>query len=335
MGLFGRFRTASLLAVLALATGGLAACGSDDDESGSGSASTQGASAETTPVKIGVVEFAGIAPTQLGIDKGIFKKHGIDATLVPGDNPAAISAQVLSGQLDVGFATTTYLATAAAKGAPLQAISGVDGIIDPEEAVSAIVVGEGSSIKSARDLTGKKVAVVALGSELDILTKKVVDDDGGDSSKVESVQIPFPQMQAALKAGRVDAIVTTEPFLSITKKEGGTVISEPEVEILPRGSVTAYTASKKFIDSKADVVERFQAAMQESLDYARANEDESLAAVAKVTGVSEQEAEGQALGVIYEPKLDRPSVDKMQDLLLEYKQIEKRLPLDQIVHQGA
>jgi NitT/TauT family transport system substrate-binding protein len=334
MGSFGRLRPACVLAVLAMAASVLTACGSDDDESG-GSAGTQGAAAEMTPIKIGVVEFAGIAPTQLGIDKGIFKKHGLDARLVPGDNPAAISAQVLSGQLDVGFATTTYLATAAAKGAPLQAIAGVDGIIDPEEAVSAIVVKDGSSIRSAKDLEGKRVAVVALGSELDVLTKKVVDEDGGDSSTVKSVQIPFPQMEAALKAGRVDAIVTTEPFLSISKKANGRVISEPEIEVLPEGSVTAYTASKRFIESKADVVERFQAAMQESLNYAKANPDESLAAVAKVTGVAEQEAEGQALGVIYEPKLDRPSVDEMQDLLLEYELIEKKLPLDDLVHSGA
>ena len=208
----GRLNLAALLVLLVATMLAFAACGSDDEDEGGAQAGE--ASAESTPVKLGIVEFTGIAPTQLGIDKGIFEKHGIDLELVPADNPAAISAQVLSGQLDLGFATTTYHATAAAKGAPLVAVSAVDGLINPDDAVSAIVVKDDSPIQSPKDLTGKKVAVVALGSELDVLMKKVTDDDGGDSSQVQSVQIPFPQMQAALAAGRVDAIVTTEPFMS-------------------------------------------------------------------------------------------------------------------------
>jgi NitT/TauT family transport system substrate-binding protein len=334
----GRLRHMGLLAVLlAAAMFALAACGSDDDDQGSGAAAGTAAEepATATPVKLGIVEFTGIAPTQLGIDKGIFEKHGIDLELVPADNPAAISAQVLSGQLDMGFATTTYHITAAAKGAPLVAVSAVDGVINPEQAVSAIVVKKDSSIRSPKDLTGKKVGVVALGSELDVLMKKVTDDDGGDSSKVQSVQIPFPQMQAALKAGRVDAIVTTEPFLSLSRKAGGRVISEPEVELLPNGSVTAYTASRNYIEQNREVVERFQAAMRESLEYAKANRDEALQAVAKVTGLDQEEAEGSALGTIYNPVLDRLSIEKMQDLLLEYELIPKKVPVDELVLEGA
>ncbi len=327
----GRFKQAGLLVVAVLTMFALAACGSDDEKSGAGGAQAAG----PAPVKLGIVEFTGIAPTQLGLDKGIFEKHGIDLELVPADTPAAITAQVLSGQLDMGFATTTFLATAAAKGAPLAAVSAVDGLINPEEAVSAIVVDEKSSIQSPKDLTGKKVAVVALGSELDVLMKKVTDDDGGDSSKVQSVQIPFPQMQAALSAGRVDAIVTTEPFLTLSRKAGARVISEPEVELLPNGSVTAYTASRKFIEQNEDVVKRFQAAMRESLEYAKAHSDEALQAVSKVTGLDAEEAEGQALGTIYEPLLDRPSIEQMQDLLLEYELIPEKVPMDELVLDGA
>ena len=332
MRLRGRITQAWVLGLLVVAMSVTTACGSDDEEP-SGSAGAE--ATETTDLKVGVVEFTGLAPVQLGMDKGIFEKHGLSLELVPADNPAAISGQVLSGQLDLGFTTTTFLLTAAAKGAPLQAVSAVDGLINPEEAVSAVVVREDSPIRSAKDLTGKTVGVVALGSALDILMKKAVDDDGGDSSKVKSVQIPFPQMQAALKAKRVDAIVTTEPFLTISEKAGGRVVSEPEVDILPNGSVTAFAASKQFIEQNGDVIERFQAAMRESLEYAKAHQDEALQAAAKVTGLSEEEAEGQALGTIYDPELDRPSIEKMQDLLVEYDAIPKKMPIEDVVLDGA
>ena len=113
------------------------------------------------------------------------------------------------------------------------------------------------------------------------------------------------------------------------------MISEPEVELLPNGSVTAYTASKQFIEENPDVVERFQAAMRESLDYAKAHNDEALLAVSKVTGLDAEEAKGQALGTIYDPALDRPSIEKMQELLLEYELIPEAVPMDQLVLEGA
>jgi NitT/TauT family transport system substrate-binding protein len=330
-------RLTSALALLAACALLLAACGSSDDDAGASSTntSTGAAGAGQKTVKLGYVAYTGIAPTQLGLDKGIFAKHGIKLQTSTADNPAAVAAQVLSGHLDAGFVTTTFLATAASKGAPLQAISAVDGLIDTKDAVSGIVVKKDSAIRSPKDLTGKKVAVVALGSELDLLMRVVVDRDGGDSKKVQAVQIPFPQMQAALKAGRVDAVVTTEPFFTTSKNAGGRVIAEPEVAVLPNGSVTAYVASKKYIASNADTVKAFAAAMAESLDYARAHEDEALGVIPKLTGLTADEVKGQALGTIYDPKLNVDSIEQLHKLLSQYGFIKKTTPIDDLVGASA
>jgi NitT/TauT family transport system substrate-binding protein len=324
-----------LTAACVLALGLLAACGSSDDGGSTSAASGTGASASGGGQKTVKLGYTGIAPTQLGVDKGIFAKHGIKLQTSEADNPAAVAAQVLSGHLDVGFVTTAFLATAASKGAPLQAISAVDGLIDPKDAVSGIVVKQDSPIRSPKDLAGKKVAVVALGSELDVLMHVVVDRDGGDSGKVQAVQIPFPQMQAALKSGRVDAIVTTEPFFSASKKAGGRVISQPEVDVLPNGSVTAYVASKKYIAQNPETVKAFAAAMAESLDYARAHKDEALSVIPKLTGLTPAEVQGSPLGTVYAPKLDVASIDQMQDLMLQYKVIDKKTPIDDLVGASA
>ena len=37
---------------------------------------------------------------------------------------------------------------------------------------------------------------------------------GGDPAKVKFVELPFPDMPAALQAGQVDAIFVVEPFLT-------------------------------------------------------------------------------------------------------------------------
>jgi hypothetical protein len=44
--------------------------------------------------------------------------------------------------------------------------------------------------------------------------------NGGDSSTVNFVEIPFPAMPAALETGRIDAASVAEPFIGVAKKNG-------------------------------------------------------------------------------------------------------------------
>lgn len=312
-----RSGAAALAAALATL---VAACGSSD----SGSSATSGASgsgsssAKTTTLKVSYVPYVGAAPFKLGIDKGFFSKQGLKIEDSEGVAPAPIMAQVLAGKLDVGFTTIPALVAAASNGAPLQAVSAVDGTIDAKKPSSAILVKSDSPIKSPKDLVGKKVGVVALQSELDVLLHEVVRRDGGDASKVQSVQVPFPEMTTALKAGRVDAVVNTEPFVTLAKGQGVKAIDYPEAEVVPDGSVTAFVSSKKFVSANPDVVKRFRAAMDESLQYAAAHPDEAAATMTKIADIKPALLKQINLGTQFTPTLDTASIDKFVALQKQF-----------------
>jgi NitT/TauT family transport system substrate-binding protein len=307
---------ALVAALAALAAG----CGSSDSGSSatSGAASDGSSSSKTTTLKVSYVPYVGAAPFKLGVEKGFFSKQGLDIEDSEGVAPAPIMAQVVAGKLDVGFTTIPALVAAASNGAPLQAISAFDGVIDAEKPVTAIMVKADSPIKGPKDLEGKKVGVVALQSELDVLLHEVVRRAGGDPSKVQSVQVPFPEMTTALKAGRVDAVVNTEPFVTLAKADGIKAINYPEAEVVPNGTVTAFVASKKFITGNADVVKRFQAAMKESLEYAGAHPDEAQAIMTKIADIKPDLLEKINLGTIFEPNVAPASIDKFVELQKQF-----------------
>lgn len=325
-----RFGIAVVCAAAALAIG---ACGDDDDSSGNGTTAEGG---ETTTLKVSYVPYVGAAPFILGIENGFFEERGLEIDDSQGPAPAPIMAQVVSGQLDIGFTTIPALISAVAGGAPLQAISPFDGIIDPESPQGAILVKEDSGIASPKDLEGKKVGVVALQSELDVLLHEVVRRDGGDPSQVESVQVPFPEMLAALKADRVDAVVDVEPFLTLAEREGGyEAISYPEVEVVPNQAVTAFVASTEFIEANPDTVEQFRAAMEESLDYAAENPEEAQATMTEVGEIEPDLLRDINLGLIFEPVLDEEAIEIFTTLMEDFGFVEDPPPASELLAQGG
>jgi NitT/TauT family transport system substrate-binding protein len=322
------FRIAAVLVTAALA---VTACGDDDDSPDEGGAGQGGA---TTTLKVSYVPYVGAAPFKLGIDNGFFEKRGLVIEDSEGPAPAPIMAQVTSGQLDIGFTTIPAQIAAVSGGAPLQAISAFDGIIDPDNPQGAILVKKGSGIESPKDLVGKKVGVVALQSELDVLLHEVVRRDGGDQTKVQSVQVPFPEMLAALKSDRVDAVVNVEPFLTMAEEEGGyEAISFPEVEVVPNRAVTAFVASKNFIEENPETVEKFKAAMEESLEYADSHPEEAKQTMVEVAGMEPELLEKINLGVIFDPTLDEESIEVFRELMQDFGYVEDPPPASDLLAQ--
>jgi NitT/TauT family transport system substrate-binding protein len=310
-------RRSLVIAVLcAAAVLAIGACGDDDDDSGGGGGAT-------TTLSVSYVPYVGAAPFILGIEQGFFEERGLEIEDKQGPAPAPIMAQVVSGQLDIGFTTIPALIAAVDGGAPLQAIAPFDGIIDPDSPQVAILVKEDSGIASPADLEGKSVGVVALESELDVLLHEVVRRDGGDPAQVESVQVPFPEMLAALKADRVDAVVNTEPFVTLSLQEPGIeAISHPEVEVVPNSAVTAFVASSDFIADNPETVEQFRAAMEESLDYAAAHPEEAQQTMVEVAEIEPDLLKEINLGVIFEPVLDEESIENFRTLMADFGFVE-------------
>ena len=153
-------RTAIALGAALSVTMALTACGGSD--SGGSSASSGG----VTKVSVGVIPIVDVAPLYLGIQKGFFAKAGLEVSAKPAQGGAAIVPAVISGENQFGFSNVVSLLTARDKGLPLVSIAaGVSSTGDPADDVNAVLVGKGSTLKTAKDLEDRKIAVNSLNNK--------------------------------------------------------------------------------------------------------------------------------------------------------------------------
>src|SRR5215218_7125165 len=184
------------LVVLALALGAIA-CGGDDDGGGGGG------EGETASVDVGTLPIASAAPLFLGREKGFFRQEGIEVRPQLTEGGAEVAAGVQSGSFDFGYAGVIPIVIAKAQGLPIQIVSTTDDQLkDPEDADVITVARGDSGIRTAKDLEGATVGVNSLKGVAEVVIRASIDKDGGDPSNVELLEVPFPEMVAALESER-------------------------------------------------------------------------------------------------------------------------------------
>jgi NitT/TauT family transport system substrate-binding protein len=241
-----------------------------------------------TKVSVGVIPIIDVAPVYLGKQKGFFSGRGIDLTLVPEQAGSAIVKGVLDKKYEFGFSNVTSLIAADADGAPLKAVaSGVASTGRPGRDFSAVVVPDGSPIRTAKDLAGKRVAVNALKNLGDTTVRQSVRKAGGDPSGLRFEAMPFSAMPTALQNGQVDAAWVVEPQLSEAITMGAQVVASNYVDTAPDLTVAMYFTGTALIAGDPDLVKRFTAAVVESLRYADTHPDDVRAIVGTYTPISD------------------------------------------------
>src|SRR5437868_11020594 len=77
-----------------------------------------------TKIQIGCTATSDCASAMVAVDEGIFKKHGLDAEMVPIGINSNIPAAILSGSIQIGGPTSTVFLQAADGGLDLVAVAG-------------------------------------------------------------------------------------------------------------------------------------------------------------------------------------------------------------------
>lgn len=307
----------ALVAMLALGT---AACGGSDDAPAAPAADSGGlAKVNLTSLSIGQV-----APFVLAQKQGIFEDHGIDLE-ISFVEPAALVPTLMSGDADVIWGNPPALLAARANNVPIKSVTTVSTAgDDPSTFPIQVMVSPDSDIKTLEDLAGKKIATASLFQLPDLALMESLDQAGVDASSVEFVEIPFPNMGETLAAGRVDAIISTEPFVTILKSSGAAVPLVSVSEGLPATTpISALLASEKFISDNPDVVEEFRAAVDEATEYALAHDDEVRAVIPTITEVPEDLAGVISLAPM-DTTDDAAGWDAWADLLVQVGVIDEK-----------
>lgn len=129
---------------------------------------------------------------------------------------------------------------------------------------TAMMVHKDSGILKFSDLRGKTIAVPNRYSNQYLIIFKALRDNGMSPKDVNIVEMPPPDMPAALFARSVDAITSGEPFMGETELEGyGRVLYQAK-EIWPNFISCVLVVQDKMIRENPDAVQKMVAGIARS-----------------------------------------------------------------------
>jgi NitT/TauT family transport system substrate-binding protein len=284
-----------------------------------------------TRVEVGVIAIIDVAPIYLGKAKGFFSKRGIDLRLTAEQGGAPITKGVLSGKYQFGFSNVTSLLTAKADGAPLKGVaSGVASTGRTGRDFSAIVVKDGSPIRTAKDLAGKTVSVNTLKNIGDTTVRQSVREAGGDPTKIKFVAMPFPEAPGALFGGKTDAAWVVEPQLSQILTQGGQVVASNFVDTAPDLTISLWFTSNDTLGKNKALVTGFTEAINESMVYADAHPEEVRDTVGTYTTINDTVRISMILPK-WPLEVNRASIQKVAELGAEDGIFKSPPALDQLL----
>ncbi len=271
------------------------------------------ASAQTgQALRVGVLPVESAAQVNYAKDLGYFAKAGLDVTITTMSNTPSIVAAVVAGALDIGYTTIDSVASIHAHSIPLVVIAPATDYIDPLTLKTAgVLVRPDSPIRTAKDLSGKTIASPALHSLGTTGASAWIDANGGDSSTVSYVEIPFPAQPAALAAGRVDGIFEVEPFFG-TASKNNRVLFNGYSAISKHFLLNLFVTTPDWAKAHADLVSRFVSVIHETAVWANKNHDQSGALLAKYTNIPAEAIAGMVRSHYAEeltPAIMQPGID--------------------------
>jgi len=256
----------------------------------------------------------------VAIAKGYFREEGLDVKGSRFTSGPACSEALLSGAADFGTMGDATAVIAAAQEAPVKIIASHGN----GERRHRILVGKGSSIRTAPDLVGKKLAVkkgTSTYGGLLLWAKK----QGLDLKKANIIDLSPGDMPEALGSGAVDALVASEPTPSQLEAKG---LGRQLATLGGLGNTypVLLVVRDRFIEAHPDAVVPFLRAMARAATFLRDHRDDGVTLVAKVSRLPATVAAKAMDRHDYRLRLDDSvtrSLEQTAKFLLAEKKLEK------------
>ncbi|HMI97575.1 MAG TPA: ABC transporter substrate-binding protein [Micropepsaceae bacterium] len=307
------------------------------------SASAQPAAQKLIPLKVGYDGYSmTTAPMNYAVQKGIFKKYGLDVTLAYIEAGTTLSGAVVGGSLNIAQNGYTPAAAAAVQGADVVFIGGISNQLP----FQLVVKG---NIKSAADLKGKKIAISRYGSSSDIAATYVLQNLGLKRSDVVLLQLGGEGTRtAAMLSGQIDASLEQYPRTGELEEKGYRVLVDC-LKIAVDYPNTSYVSTRAFVSKNPDIVKRFIMGISDGIHAFKTNREEAVKSAAAFLkskpGPALDEAYDSFTKYVY-PDIPRPSLKGIALVLAELKtkvpaaggfkpeQLTYTAPFDQLEKEG-
>ena len=291
---------------------------------------TQAGAQTLTTIHVGMPGADDGTPMLYAIHSGLLRRAGIEIDITPAQSGAAVSAAVAGGAVQLGISSLVPLVGAHAHGLSFQLIVPA-AVYTSEAPYAAMVVKKDGPIRTARDLNGKTVTSSALRDLIATSNLAWIDQNGGDSATVKTVELPQSAILPAVDEGRVDAGTLLEPRLSEALDSGKVRILGKSFDAYGKHFViSGWFATAEYISRNQDLVQRFARALRESNAYCNSHHAETAPLLAEFSKVDVKTVE-HSTRVAYGDVLDLKEIQNVIDVSAKYKVIEKRFEAREMV----
>ncbi len=224
-----------------------------------------GDAAAQTTLRLGKAQANQFAflPADIGVETGIFKRHGIDLDISAFAGDAKMVQGVTAGSIDVALGGSPSFA-AIVKGAPMKAVAVFSGAPN----IIMLTVLKDSPLKNAGDLKGHTVSVSGAGSLTFWLTQQLSRKLGWGDDGIKITPLGASEAQiAALMTHQIDGTTTDSVTVEKFVESGNGRILVKFGDFFPDFVSSCIYASTDLIGNKPDVLRAFLAGWFETIVY--------------------------------------------------------------------
>lgn len=219
------------------------------------------------------------------ISAGLFRRAGLNVEYQRTPTGAVATLGAIAGTFNVAVTNSLSLLQAHARGVPLEYIA-PSGVYNSTTEFLAAVVRKDSPLQTGRDLNGKLVGTGSVRDLNAVALMSWMDQHGGDSKSVRTVEIPLSATQVALEEGRVDVATLYQPFLaSALSADKIRVFAKTYDAIAPRFVLAVWVSNPAYTSANPTVIRRFAQVIREAEIWCNTHRTESAALVAQNTGI--------------------------------------------------
>ncbi len=251
------------------------------------------AAAATKTLRVGYIPISNCIQLFAAMEKGYFTEEGIALSAKSIVGGATLAPAMEAGEVDMGYSNSLTIIIGRDRGFDFQFLVNGALNVEPGHATNSLLVRHDSPIQNVKDLEGKRLALNVLASINELVLKVAAEKFGFDLQKVALQELPFPNMEPALKNNTTDAVVASEPFVTLAVGNGTArpLIKDFYAVVGPRVLIGSWFAKKAWIDKNPELARGFARAMNKATDYLNSNPADRAQILARHTRVKAELAQ--------------------------------------------
>jgi NitT/TauT family transport system substrate-binding protein len=262
-------------------------------------------------------------PAWVAKEKGFFAAHGLDVSLSVAQNLSILPGTV-GRQFEFVPSTAPDLLKAVASGLDVVAVSG-EAFETSDNPSTHVIVAKDSGIGSAKDLIGKLIATPTIGGVIHVSVLYWLKKSGVDPASVRAVEVPFPNMADQLKAKRVDAVESLEPFAGALRAAGNVSIATPLLTAGKEVLFPFWISQGAWARANTATIKAWKDSLDEAIDFIGKNPAEARKIMAQYTKLPEPIVQATPFPT-YRTTITAQDIGLWADVLREVGQLDK--PVD-------